>query len=51
MYVPDPLLNDLVRGEAEKYGDVLVEDFVDSYANLTLKTMMGLKWASRSVIS
>ena len=24
-----------------------MENFIDSYGNLTLKTMMGLKWASR----
>ena len=29
--------------EAEKYGDVLQEDFVDSYANLTLKSLFSLR--------
>ncbi len=38
----------LGRGEAEDGDeeDVLQEDFVDSYHNLTIKTMMGLKWAA-----
>ena len=27
------------------YGDLVQQDFVDSYENLTLKTMMGLEWA------
>ncbi|XP_071530209.1 beta-1,3-galactosyltransferase 1-like isoform X2 [Panulirus ornatus] len=32
--------------ESRTYGDILEEDFVDSYMNLTLKSVMGLKWAS-----
>ncbi|XP_042236033.1 beta-1,3-galactosyltransferase 1-like isoform X2 [Homarus americanus] len=32
--------------ESRTYGDILQEDFVDSYMNLTLKSVMGLKWAS-----
>ncbi|XP_071508380.1 beta-1,3-galactosyltransferase 1-like [Diadema antillarum] len=37
-------LQKLIDEEAAKYGDIVQEDFVDSYANLTLKTVMGLKW-------
>ena len=29
--------------ENEKHGDILMEDFIDSYANLTLKTLFMLK--------
>ena len=36
----------LVNKESESFHDVLQENFVDSYRNLTLKTMMGMKWAS-----
>jgi beta-1,3-galactosyltransferase 1 len=30
--------------EAQKYGDIVVEDFIDSYHNLTLKSLFMLKW-------
>lgn len=32
--------------ESEKYGDLIQESFLDSYNNLTLKTIMMLKWVS-----
>jgi len=32
--------------EADAYGDIVQEDFVDSYRNLTYKGIMGLKWVS-----
>jgi len=32
--------------EADNYGDIVQEDFVDSYRNLTYKGIMGLKWIS-----
>ncbi len=28
------------------YGDLVQENFIDSYRNLTLKTLMGIRWAS-----
>jgi hypothetical protein len=31
--------------ENEKYGDIIQEDFIDTYSNLTIKIIMGLKWA------
>ena len=34
--------------ESELYGDILQEDFIDTYENLTLKTIMGLKWVSQN---
>ena len=30
--------------ESDMHGDILQEDFVDSYRNLTLKGVMGLRW-------
>ncbi len=32
--------------ENAQYHDICKEDFIDSYDNLTLKTLMGLRWAS-----
>lgn len=34
--------------ESVKYGDLVQEDFLDSYANLTVKSVMLLKWFSQS---
>ncbi|XP_064115346.1 beta-1,3-galactosyltransferase 1-like isoform X2 [Macrobrachium nipponense] len=45
----NPLNSELqtkVVEESRTYGDVLQEDYVDSYMNLTIKSVMGLKWAS-----
>lgn len=33
-----------VDEEISKYGDIIQEDFIDSYNNLTLKSVMMLKW-------
>jgi hypothetical protein len=38
--------NNKLRGEFEMFADLVQEDFIDSYNNLTLKTIMGFKWAS-----
>lgn len=35
-----------VETESATYRDIVQEDFIDHYNNLTLKTMMGFKWAS-----
>ena len=35
-----------VKGESKDFGDLIQEDFQDSYRNLTLKTVMGLKWSA-----
>ncbi|XP_071508381.1 beta-1,3-galactosyltransferase 5-like [Diadema antillarum] len=35
-----------INKEAEKYGDIVQESFVDVYENLTLKTTMALKWVT-----
>jgi len=34
--------------EAEMYNDILQEDFIDSYANLTIKSLMMLKWFNKT---
>ncbi|RNA16414.1 Beta-1-3-galactosyltransferase [Brachionus plicatilis] len=39
-------LNSMLITESETYGDIVQEDFMDTYDNLTLKTVMGLKWVS-----
>ncbi|XP_074647418.1 beta-1,3-galactosyltransferase 1-like [Tubulanus polymorphus] len=41
-----PADNQLVKQESLQFHDILQEDFVDSYSNLTYKTNMGLKWAT-----
>ena len=35
-----------IREEYEEFGDIVQGDFIDSYWNNTLKTMMGLRWAT-----
>ena len=45
------LTNDLqtnVTRESDVHDDILQEDFIDSYANLTVKSLMLLKWFSKS---
>jgi len=34
-----------VEKEQQKYGDIVQADFIDSYFNNTIKTMIGFKWA------
>ncbi|CAN0338615.1 beta-1,3-galactosyltransferase 2 [Lampetra fluviatilis] len=36
----------LLEEESRRHGDLLQQNFVDTYYNLTLKTMMGLHWVS-----
>ena len=33
-----------IKGESNKYGDIIQESFVDTYQNLTIKSLMLLKW-------
>ncbi|ALC49269.1 brn [Drosophila busckii] len=35
-----------IEQEAKEYGDIVRADFVDAYFNNTVKTMMGIRWAS-----
>lgn len=44
--VKDSKLQEDVLKESQRFGDIIKEDFVDSYSNLTYKTIMGFKWAS-----
>lgn len=44
--VQDRKLSELLVMEFERYGDIVQEDFVDSYRNLTYKAVAGLKWAA-----
>lgn len=40
------LANKIVAEESKMYGDIVQADFVDSYFNLTYKTVMGLRWVA-----
>ncbi|KAG7331053.1 hypothetical protein KOW79_005022 [Hemibagrus wyckioides] len=42
----DGMLNQMVEQESQIFHDIVVEDFVDSYHNLTLKTLMGMRWVA-----
>jgi len=39
-------IQDALLLEADTYGDIVQENFVDSYRNLTYKGVMGLKWVA-----
>ncbi|KAK7486262.1 hypothetical protein BaRGS_00022432 [Batillaria attramentaria] len=41
---PDKEATERLRKEGALYGDILIADFRDVYTNLTLKTMVGLRW-------
>jgi len=43
----DPGLNDLVTEELFRHGDIVQGDFADSYQNMTLKSLFGLKVADQ----
>ncbi|XP_016369968.1 beta-1,3-galactosyltransferase 1-like [Sinocyclocheilus rhinocerous] len=40
----DPVLQEHLEKESKEYGDIIQMDFVDSYHNLTIKTMMIMNW-------
>lgn len=40
-------LNNLLKQEARVYKDIVIGDFLDTYRNLSLKTLLGLRWALR----
>nr|XP_054763750.1 N-acetyllactosaminide beta-1,3-N-acetylglucosaminyltransferase 4-like [Lytechinus pictus] len=44
--VENKTIQNSIHKESETYRDIIQEDFLDSYANLTLKTVMGLKWVA-----
>ncbi len=37
-------IQDKLKQESERYGDIVQADFKDSYHNLTLKVLVGIKW-------
>ncbi|KAM3926798.1 beta-1,3-galactosyltransferase 2-like [Leptodactylus fuscus] len=37
----------LLEEESEAFGDVIQQDFMDTYNNLTLKTLMGMEWVTK----
>ncbi|ELT96381.1 hypothetical protein CAPTEDRAFT_184731 [Capitella teleta] len=41
---PDKRENDRVLVESSDYGDIIQGDFHESYRNMTLKSLLGLKW-------
>ena len=40
-------VNELVKLESKTYGDIVQENFLDTYENLTLKLIMSFKWVSK----
>ncbi|KAK6172704.1 hypothetical protein SNE40_016313 [Patella caerulea] len=40
------VLNEIVRAESDVHGDIVQANFMDTYSNLTLKVLMGIKWMS-----
>ena len=39
---------EIIKNESLEFGDILQEDYKDSYYNLSLKMMSGFKWAHRN---
>ena len=44
---PEPGLEREIAEEGAEHGDIVREDFLDTYQNLTLKTLAGVKWAGQ----
>jgi len=42
-----PQASKTLKREQEKYNDIVQYDFIDSYANLTYKTILALKWSTK----
>jgi len=40
-------LNKAIQKESSAFGDIVQEDFMDTYANLTLKTVSSFKWSAK----
>ncbi|XP_034039208.1 beta-1,3-galactosyltransferase 2 [Thalassophryne amazonica] len=36
----------MLEAESRKYHDIIQQDFLDSYKNLTMKTLMGMNWVA-----
>ena len=43
----DSQINHLVKYEAETYGDIIAENFIDTYKNITYKAIMAMKWITK----
>jgi hypothetical protein len=41
-------VNELVRQESMQHGDILAEDYSDSYFNITIKVMGAFKWTAQN---
>ncbi|XP_054836924.1 beta-1,3-galactosyltransferase 1-like [Eublepharis macularius] len=44
--VNEKVSNQAILSESRRYHDIIQQDFVDTYKNLTLKTLMGMKWVA-----
>ena len=42
----ESVVNLQIKNESLKYSDIVQNDFMDTYYNLTIKTIMGFKWVS-----
>ncbi|XP_010074893.1 PREDICTED: beta-1,3-galactosyltransferase 2-like, partial [Pterocles gutturalis] len=40
-------LRPVLEEESQLFGDILQQDFLDTYNNLTLKTLMGMEWETK----
>lgn len=47
---PDVRYHPVVLKENDLFHDIIKEDFIDSYKNLTYKTIMGFKWAATKCV-
>lgn len=45
--LPTVKTNAVLKHEAETYGDIIQEDFIDTYVNLTIKITGALRWVSK----
>jgi beta-1,3-galactosyltransferase 1 len=51
MSINDPKVNLSVREESTFYKDILLENFYESYNNLTIKSLMMIKFATMPFVS
>lgn len=40
-------IQDMLQEESVTFRDIIQQDFLDTYNNLTLKTMMGMEWVTK----
>ncbi|XP_053320838.1 beta-1,3-galactosyltransferase 2-like [Spea bombifrons] len=45
--VASDAVQQLLDEESRTYGDIIQQDFLDTYYNLTLKTLMGMEWLTK----